>query len=109
VKIVHISDTHGRHAELDGKMPSGDVLVCTGDFTYFAEGGAAFLDWFVRQPCCLPGLLQFCPTDIRSPRSIVLNDLRSLSELVGAPPIGHRRIFGAGHFLFLREILSYDF
>ena len=52
-------------------------------------------------PCCLPRLLQFYPTDMRSPRRIVLNDLRSLSELVGAPSIRHRRLFGAGHFLFL--------
>ena len=50
--------------------------------------------------CCLPGLLEFRRMNIHSPRSIDLNDLLSLPELVGAPTIGHRRIFGAGHFLF---------
>jgi hypothetical protein len=60
--------------------------------------------WNTLSQRCLPGLLEFRRMNIRSPRSIVLNDLRSFSELVGAPPIGHRRIFGAGHFLFLREI-----
>jgi hypothetical protein len=53
--------------------------------------------------------LEFCQTDIHSAQHIVPNDLRSLSELLGASAIWHWRIFGAGHFGFLSEILSYDF
>ena len=33
IKIVCISDTHGRHADMD--IPAGDVLVHAGDFTMF--------------------------------------------------------------------------
>lgn len=33
MKIVCISDTHGKHKALDGFMPEGDVLVHAGDFT----------------------------------------------------------------------------
>jgi Icc-related predicted phosphoesterase len=32
LKIVALSDTHGRHRQV--KVPSGDVLVYAGDFTY---------------------------------------------------------------------------
>merc|ERR1712012_765273 len=33
IKIVCISDTHGRHADMN--IPTGDVLVHAGDFTMF--------------------------------------------------------------------------
>ena len=33
IRIVCISDTHGRHADMD--IPAGDVLVHAGDFTMF--------------------------------------------------------------------------
>ena len=32
MRIVHISDTHNRHRQLT-KLPEGDVIVHSGDFT----------------------------------------------------------------------------
>lgn len=48
MNILHISDTHGRHAELT-KLPKADVIVHSGDFTF---GGSEketmdFLNWFL--------------------------------------------------------------
>lgn len=50
VRLVFISDTHGKHESL--AVPDGDVLCHTGDFTH---GGTeaearAFLDWFGALP-----------------------------------------------------------
>lgn len=50
VRFVAISDTHGKHASL--RLPPGDVLVHTGDFT---ENGDAdqidsFCKWLSEQP-----------------------------------------------------------
>lgn len=52
VKIVLISDTHGRHNELDNDLPLGDIIVCAGDIssmgiTYEIED---FLKWFDKTP-----------------------------------------------------------
>ena len=50
LRLVCLSDTHGRHAELD--VPAGDVLVHSGDFT--ARGRerevADFGAWLATQP-----------------------------------------------------------
>lgn len=50
MRIVCISDTHNRHAEL--RLPEGDVLIHAGD--YSMQGHVAetesFLDWFAAQP-----------------------------------------------------------
>jgi len=50
MKIVCISDTHGRHKKLE--VPKGDVLVCTGDVTPRGEMDMimSFLNWFNDQP-----------------------------------------------------------
>jgi len=50
LRIVCISDTHGRHADLE--LPGGDVLVHAGDFTNHGEPRevAAFSEWFRAQP-----------------------------------------------------------
>ena len=32
VRIVHISDTHTKHAKLQDKIPAGDILIHSGDF-----------------------------------------------------------------------------
>eukprot|EP00760_Papus_ankaliazontas_P002845 PhM_4_TR11296/c4_g2_i2/m.93313 len=53
VRIVHISDTHNRAAELlDKILPMGDVLVHTGDACNDGqpEEFRAFVEWFVAQP-----------------------------------------------------------
>ena len=50
MKIVCISDTHNRHAEL--RLPLGDVLIHAGDYSmrgHVAET-EAFLGWFAAQP-----------------------------------------------------------
>lgn len=51
MKIIHISDTHGKHREL-GAMPDGDVLVHSGDFSFAGSDNEAldFLNWFCDQP-----------------------------------------------------------
>ena len=51
MKIVHISDTHGRHRSLP-PLPSGDILVHTGDCTILGIEDEAidFLDWMCDQP-----------------------------------------------------------
>jgi Icc-related predicted phosphoesterase len=52
LKIVAISDTHGKHATMKHVVPSGDVLVHAGDFT---RGGRRseveqFAHWLGRFP-----------------------------------------------------------
>ncbi|PAA57827.1 hypothetical protein BOX15_Mlig006851g1 [Macrostomum lignano] len=36
VRVVHISDTHRRHAEFAKAIPDGDILVHSGDFDSFS-------------------------------------------------------------------------
>jgi hypothetical protein len=49
-RLVLISDTHGKHRELD--MPPGDVLIHAGDFTRFGRRADAedFDDWLASLP-----------------------------------------------------------
>lgn len=49
LRIVHISDTHGLHEDV--KLPDGQVLVHTGDFTGSGSEAEAkrFMDWFMKQ------------------------------------------------------------
>lgn len=51
MKIIHISDTHGKHREL-GNLPDGDVLVHSGDFSLAGSDSEAldFLNWLCDQP-----------------------------------------------------------
>ena len=51
MKILHLSDTHGKHRELTD-MPSADILVHSGDFT-MAGGDMEALD-FIEWLCDLP-------------------------------------------------------
>lgn len=51
MKILHLSDTHGKHRELTD-MPPADVLVHSGDFT-LAGGDMEALD-FIKWLCDLP-------------------------------------------------------
>ena len=50
LRFVCISDTHMRHGAL--KIPEGDVLVHTGDFTNFGtlDEVKRFADWFASHP-----------------------------------------------------------
>ncbi len=52
VRIVLISDTHGKHRQLEHKVPNGDILIHAGDFT---ERGRTeeledFSDWLAELP-----------------------------------------------------------
>jgi Icc-related predicted phosphoesterase len=51
MKILHLSDTHGKHRELTD-MPPADVLVHSGDFTMGGSDMEAldFLEWFCDLP-----------------------------------------------------------
>lgn len=51
LKILHISDTHGKHREL-GNLPAADVIVHSGDFTFGGSDGEAldFMEWFCNLP-----------------------------------------------------------
>lgn len=46
MKILHISDTHGKHRELS-TLPTADVLVHSGDFTHGGNDSEAldFMEW----------------------------------------------------------------
>ena len=45
--ILHLSDTHGLHGQLD-KLPAADVIVHSGDFTMVGTEREAmdFINWF---------------------------------------------------------------
>lgn len=51
MKILHLSDTHGKHRELND-MPSADILVHSGDFTMGGSDMEAldFLEWLCDLP-----------------------------------------------------------
>ena len=51
MKILHLSDTHGRHGELHG-LPEADVVVHSGDFTFTGSEVEAydFLNWVFALP-----------------------------------------------------------
>lgn len=51
MRITHISDTHNKHKQLDGKLPGGELLIHSGDISslgrkYEVE---AFIKWFGKQ------------------------------------------------------------
>lgn len=50
--VVIISDTHGQHRKLSGKVPPGDILVHAGDFTRFGreEDAVDFNAWLGELP-----------------------------------------------------------
>ncbi len=51
MNIIAISDTHGKHRDLE--LPSGDILIHAGDVTQKGtiEEVIDFLDWFKDQTC----------------------------------------------------------
>jgi len=50
VRVVCVSDTHGRHADI--KVPNGDILIHAGDFTHFGKKKdiIAFNEWLGTLP-----------------------------------------------------------
>ena len=57
VRVVLVSDTHGYHGTLEGRMPPGDVLVHAGDFSLDSgrrkkdrEAQSSFDEWLAAQP-----------------------------------------------------------
>lgn len=52
MKLVLISDTHGKHQHWTGKLPDGDVLIHAGDCTNIGTEYQVvlFLEWFSKQP-----------------------------------------------------------
>jgi Icc-related predicted phosphoesterase len=52
MRITHISDTHNKHNNLNGKLPGGTLLIHSGDFTSIGRKHEVekFIDWFGKQP-----------------------------------------------------------
>jgi Icc-related predicted phosphoesterase len=48
MRITHISDTHNKHKQLNGKLPGGDLLIHSGDFTSIGRKHEVekFIEWF---------------------------------------------------------------
>jgi Icc-related predicted phosphoesterase len=51
MRILHLSDTHGRHHALNS-LPDADIIVHSGDFTYGGSEAEAydFINWFSDLP-----------------------------------------------------------
>lgn len=47
-RITHISDTHNKHKQLDGKLPGGDLLIHSGDISSLGRPREveSFIKWF---------------------------------------------------------------
>lgn len=97
MKILHISDTHGKHRELTD-MPSADILVHSGDFTLSGGDMEAldFIEWLCDLPykhklfiagnhddCMLDASLEGLPDDVHylSDRGITIDGI----SFYGAP------------------------
>ena len=52
MKILHISDTHGFHHDMNQELPEADVLVHSGDFTWGGSEAEAidFMNWLIGLP-----------------------------------------------------------
>ena len=48
MRITHISDTHNKHNQLNGKLPGGDILIHSGDVTSIGRKSEVerFIKWF---------------------------------------------------------------
>ena len=48
MRITHISDTHNKHNQLNGKLPGGDILIHSGDITSIGRKSEVerFIKWF---------------------------------------------------------------
>jgi Icc-related predicted phosphoesterase len=52
LRLTAISDTHNKHKQLNGKLPGGDLLIHSGDFTSIGRKHEVedFIKWFSEQP-----------------------------------------------------------
>jgi hypothetical protein len=48
LRITHISDTHNKHKQLNGKLPGGDLLIHSGDISSLGRKHEVedFIKWF---------------------------------------------------------------
>lgn len=48
MKIVLISDTHGKHDQINNLLPDADMIICAGDISMFGNIGTinSFIHWF---------------------------------------------------------------
>jgi len=48
MRITHISDTHNKHNQLNGKLPGGDLLIHSGDISSIGRKSEVtnFIKWF---------------------------------------------------------------
>ena len=48
MRITHISDTHNKHSQLNGKLPGGDLLIHSGDISSLGRQSEVerFVKWF---------------------------------------------------------------
>ncbi len=48
MRITHISDTHNKHKQLNGKLPGGDLLIHSGDISSLGRKSEVedFIKWF---------------------------------------------------------------
>lgn len=51
MRITHISDTHNKHNQLNGKLPGGQLLIHSGDITSIGRKREVeqFIKWFGKQ------------------------------------------------------------
>ena len=51
MRITHISDTHNKHKQLDGKLPGGQLLIHSGDISSLGRKQEieSFIKWFDKQ------------------------------------------------------------
>ena len=51
MRITHISDTHNKHKQLNGKLLGGDILIHSGDISSLGRKHeiGEFLKWFSKQ------------------------------------------------------------
>ena len=51
LRITHISDTHNKHNQLNGKLPGGDILIHSGDFSSIGREHEVrnFINWLNLQ------------------------------------------------------------
>jgi Icc-related predicted phosphoesterase len=51
MRITHISDTHNKHNQLNGKLPGGQLFIHSGDFTSIGRKHEVekFIEWFDKQ------------------------------------------------------------
>lgn len=52
MRITHISDTHNKHNQLQGKLPGGVLLIHSGDISSIGRKHEVekFIEWFSKQP-----------------------------------------------------------